>query len=321
MVEIRVAAKCTEVTPQCPVEGTIYGYAPDLVFSVEFCLIFGACSLIQLGQMIRWRLWSFSIAVILGSSTEVIGYFGRILLNRNPYSSAGFKTQICTLTLAPAFWSAAIYLTLKHAVNILGQQNSALRAKWYPYLFVTCDTVSLILQGAGGGLAAAAKTTKASDMGSNVMLAGIVWQVVTLTIFGVMSGHFLLRIKNAPKDGLTVEARKVWNSRNFWVFFWGIFVAFITTYVRCVYRIAEMAGGWKNHIMQNELDFTILESIMCSVSVIALCITPPGYFFPQMRGDYTRLVKEVDVKEMKDVKDVKVSISLWPEPPRYQEFI
>lgn len=60
---------------------------------------------------------------------------------------------------------------------------------------------------------------------------------------------------------------------------------------------------------------------MCSVSVIALCITPPGYFFPQMRGDYTRLVKEVDVKEMKDVKDVKVSISLWPEPPRYQEFI
>ena len=73
MVEIRAAAKCTEVTPQCPVEGTIYGYAPDLVFSIEFCLIFGACSLIQLGQMIRWRLWSFSIAVILGSSTEVIG--------------------------------------------------------------------------------------------------------------------------------------------------------------------------------------------------------------------------------------------------------
>jgi ferredoxin-like protein FixX len=73
MVEIRAAAKCTEVTSQCPVEGTIYGYAPNLVFSIEFCLIFGICSLSQLGQKIRWRLWSFSIAVILGCLTEVIG--------------------------------------------------------------------------------------------------------------------------------------------------------------------------------------------------------------------------------------------------------
>ncbi|KZN84161.1 Sphingoid long-chain base transporter [Penicillium chrysogenum] len=262
MIKIRAAAKCTEVTPQCPVEGTIYGYAPDLVFSIEFCSIFGVCSLIQLGQLIRYRLWSFSIAVVLGALTEVIGYFGRILLNKNPYSSAGFKTQICTLTLAPAFWSAAIYLTLKHGVNVLGQEYSTLRAKWYPYIFVTCDVISLILQGAGGGLAAAAaKTSKTSDIGSDVMMAGIVWQVVTLTVFAVMSGHFLLCIKNAPKDGLTVEARKVWNSRNFWIFFWGIFVAFVTTYVRCVYRIAEMAGGWKNPIMQDELDFTILESM------------------------------------------------------------
>ncbi|KAF7519842.1 hypothetical protein PCG10_009741 [Penicillium crustosum] len=235
MVEIRAAAiKCTEVTPQYPVENTIYGYAPDFVLSIEFCLIFGVCSLIQLGQIIRWRLWSFSAAVLLGSLTEMI---------------------------APAFWSAAIYLTLKHGVNILGQQHSTLRAKWYPYIFVTCDVISLILQGAGGGLAAAAKTSKTSDMGSNVMLAGIVWQVVTLTVFGVMSGHFLLRIKNAPKDGLTAEAHKVWNSRNFWVFFWGIFASFMTTYIRCVYRIAEMAGGWKNPIMQEELDFTILESM------------------------------------------------------------
>ena len=138
--------------------------------------------------------------------------------------------------MAPAFWSAAIYLTLKHEVNVLGQQYSPLKAEWYPYIFVSCDIISLILQGAGGGLAATAKTQNASAVGSNVMMAGIVWQVVTLTMFGLMSVHFLLRIKGAPKDRLTVKAQKVWNSRKFWMFFWGIFVAFITTYARCVYR-------------------------------------------------------------------------------------
>ncbi|KAJ5301684.1 hypothetical protein N7508_006547 [Penicillium antarcticum] len=251
---------CKEVVPECPVEGTIYGYAPDYSTTVEFCVIFAICCLVQLVQMFRWRLWSFSVSVILGALTEVIGYFGRILLNQNPYSSIGFQTQIVTLTLAPAFWSAAIYLTLKHEVNVLGPQYSLIRAKWYPYIFVTCDLISLVLQGAGGGISATAKTTRMIDMGSHIMMAGIVWQVVTLTFFAMMSVLFLLRIRGAMKEELTFEAQRVWKSSKFWSFFWGIAIAFSTTYVRCVYRIVEMAGGWKNEIMQDEFSFTLFES-------------------------------------------------------------
>lgn len=165
-----------------------------------------------------------------------IGYVGRILLHNNAYSSTGFETQICTLTMAPAFWSAAIYLTLKHEVNILGPKFSILRAKWYPFIFVTCDLISLSLQGAGGGLAATATTTQGSAVGSDVMLAGIVWQVATLTVFGILSVQFFLRVKKAPKYQLSVDSQKLWKSRKFWFFCWGIFVAFTTTYIRCVYR-------------------------------------------------------------------------------------
>lgn len=64
---------CTEVTADCPVSGTIYGYAPNIVASYAFCIIFGLCALTQLVQMIKWRMWSFGIAVILGASSEVIG--------------------------------------------------------------------------------------------------------------------------------------------------------------------------------------------------------------------------------------------------------
>lgn len=39
---------------------------------------------------------------------------------------------------------------------------------------------------------------------------------------------------------------------------------------------------------------------MCAIAVIALCVTPPGYFFPQMRSDYAKPMKEAkEVKEMK----------------------
>ncbi|KAJ5710565.1 hypothetical protein N7488_004721 [Penicillium malachiteum] len=230
------SSDCTAVTPDCPVEGTIYDYAPNAAASYAFCIIFGICSIVQILQMLKWRTWSFGIAMFLGASSEVIGYIGRILLHNNAYSSAGFETQICTLCLAPAFWSAAIYLTLKHEVNVLGPELSPLKSRWYPYIFVTCDIISLSLQGAGGGLAATATTNHGTAQGSDIMLAGIVWQVVTLTVFGIFSAQFFLRVKRTPKYQLSNEAQKVWESRKFRFFCLGIFISFASTYVRYVYR-------------------------------------------------------------------------------------
>lgn len=138
--------------------------------------------------------------------------------------------------MAPAFWSTAIYLTLKHEVTVLAPNLSPLKAKRYPYIFVSCDLVSLSLQGAGGGLAATAKTSHGSAVGSNVMMAGIVWQVATLAVFGVLSVLFFARVRKTPKYQLSAEAQKVWESRRFWGFCGGIVVAFVATFVRCVYR-------------------------------------------------------------------------------------
>lgn len=52
----------------------------------------------------------------------------------------------------------------------------------------------------------------------------------------------------------------------------------------------------------------LMDPRMCAVAVIALCVTPPGYFFPQMRGNYAGSVK--------DMKKVKSPVLLHPEPQR-----
>jgi hypothetical protein len=165
------------------------------------------------------------------------GYIGRLLLNKNPYSTAGFEMQICTLGLGPAFWSAGIYLTLKHEVTILGREYSLIRPEWYPYIFITCDLISLSLQGGGGGIAATAgHDLDMQSVGTNIMMAGIVWQVVTLTTFAVVSVHFFMRIRRVPHAKLTVQAQELWESNKFRLFCWGVAIAFIATYARCVYR-------------------------------------------------------------------------------------
>lgn len=119
------------------------------------------------------------IAVSLGCLAECIGYVGRIMMSNNPYDDLGFKIQIVLLIFAPAFLAAGIYLTLKHVVIQFGEEWSRLSPNWYTYVFIACDVSSLVLQSAGGAMAATADPGEnTGDIGTSIMVAGIIWQVV-----------------------------------------------------------------------------------------------------------------------------------------------
>ena len=86
---------------------------------------------------------------------------------------------VTTVIFAPAFLAAGIYLTLKHIVIQFGSQWSLLKPNWYTYIFIACDILSLVMQSAGGALAATADPGEnIGDIGTDIMIAGIIWQVV-----------------------------------------------------------------------------------------------------------------------------------------------
>lgn len=167
-----------------------------------------------------------------------------------------------------AFFAAAIYLTLKHAILTIGGQYSRLPAKYYTWIFILCDLFSLILQGAGGGLAATADSDSSASTGNNLMMAGIVFQVFTLLIFACLSGEYFYRALSRRSEWSQSVVNLV-SSKRFKLFVGSILVAFTVIFVRCVYRIAEMAGGWRNDIMQNEAEFIVLDGVYVS-----------SFFFP-----------------------------------------
>ena len=170
---------CESVTPECPVEGTIYGYTPSLGANAFFAGFFGLALIFQLYFGIRHKTWTYMIAVSLGCLAECVGYIGRVMMSNNPYNDIGFQVQIVLLIFAPAFLAAGIYLTLKHVVIQFGEEWSRLRPNWYTYVFIACDVTSLLMQSAGGALAATADPGESiGDTGTNLMIAGIIWQVV-----------------------------------------------------------------------------------------------------------------------------------------------
>lgn len=192
--------------------------------------------------------------------------------------------------MGPAWLAMGIYLTLKHVVKAFGSQYSYLRPQYYTWLFIGGDCVSLSLQAAGGGLSAGANGNSSQlSLGSNIAIAGIIMQVVTLAIFAVLAGLFFLRrhlaLRNTipgKEDEETSVTPQLLQTLRFKLFAGAVVIAFLTIFTRCVYRIAEMMGGWGNPLMQDENEFIALDSVMCAIAAIALTLFHPGFCFPQM---------------------------------------
>lgn len=282
---IAVSPLCTEVTPDCPVEGTLYGYFPNLETNAFFAAFFGLCFLIQLFLGIKYRTWTYLIALGFGCLGEMIGYIGRIMLNANPYADkGGFEMQLCCLIISPAFISAGVYLVLKHVVMEFGEEWSRLKPKWYTWIFITADVISLVLQAIGGGTAATADPgSKALDTGTDLMIAGIVWQVVSLLAFGYFLCEYAFRTWGRRNE-LSPHGTTIFRSTKFRLFICGVILAYLTIFVRCVYRIPELTGGWGSPMMRNEVEFIVLEGVMIVLAVMTLTACHPGYCFPILGG-------------------------------------
>lgn len=273
---------CVEVGPECPVEGTLYGYYPSLGANAFFAAFFGLCCIANLVFGIRYKTWTFMIALCLGCLGEVVGYIGRILMNDNPYHGSAFEIQITCLIISPAFIAAGIYLTLKHIVLTFGTEWSRLRPSMYTWIFISCDILSLVLQGAGGGLAAAADPgSSLQDVGTDMMIAGVIFQVVVLVIFGAAVVDYFIRT-NRRRGQLSSDALSLAASTRFRLFIGAIVVAYLGILIRCAYRIPELTGGWRSELMRNETDFIVLEGVMIVISVAALTIFHPGFCFPAL---------------------------------------
>lgn len=128
---------CTEVTPECPVEYTTYGYYPSLGGNIVLLVIFALCFFGQIAIGWKTKVRAFTTVVAIGCGLEAIGYGGRLMMNENPWSSDGFKMQVCCLILAPSFLAAGFYLTVKHLVIYLGRESSRLAPRWYTWIVRT----------------------------------------------------------------------------------------------------------------------------------------------------------------------------------------
>ena len=101
---------------------------------------------------------------------------------------------IC-LTIAPAFLSGGIYLCLSRIIIVYGEHLARFKPRTYTIIFVCSDIFALVLQAIGGALADTADTgSDLQQTGINIMIAGLAFQVVSLTIFIALCLDFGWRV-------------------------------------------------------------------------------------------------------------------------------
>jgi hypothetical protein len=110
------------------------------------------------------------------------------------------RRYLIPLTIGPAFLTGSIYLCLARIIVAYGADISRFKPRTYAIFFMCSDFFALILQGAGGGLAATATTKSGSNAGRYIMIAGLALQVLSLAVFMALWLDFILRMRKAGRS-------------------------------------------------------------------------------------------------------------------------
>ena len=309
------------------------------VANILFLVIFAITFVMTCLMWIKSRYWWFNVSWTCGTALEFLGFLGRVLSFDDMTKFDYYLLQLITLTLSPVFLMAGIYFLFGQLVVIHGRQYSMLKPLHYSYIFITCDVVSLVVQAVGGGMTSiAAQRYENVDSGTYTMIAGIAFQVFSMSVFLTFwfvfcwniyfrdisvneskpSSYYqkkslitfiklLLNGDDANKYKLQVldkhynlgyqdlRGRPLYN-----YYAIAITSAVIAVYIRCVYRVVELAQGFRGYLITHEAYIMTLDAAMIAICCIIFMLFHPQFVMGSINVIGFRSIAKNQDQEMGD---------------------
>lgn len=244
----------------------IYGYTPSFALAVLADVIFFIFFIIHLWQVARYRSWYF-VTFPIGLVLEVVGYVARTLSARaDPYHLIFFVLQYFFIVTAPVLFSAALYAVLSGLIRRLGRAHAVLPPRAILRIFIASDVVATATQITGAALIGVRQGNREDPtIGSDILLAGLAFQVFAMGIFVILTTAFLARAGPAAikKSGLAA-------------FVAAFSAATLLVYLRTCFRLAETVEGLDGNLSSHELYFGVLEFAPVVVAVTLMTVWHPG---------------------------------------------
>lgn len=273
-----------------PVEGVEgpYGYIPSYAAGIAFCVVFGLSMLGHTFTSVKYKTW-WQFIFAIGALGELIGWAGRTWSHNCPYQTTPFLIQICSLILAPAFFTAGIYVILGRLIVTLGRHTSPIPPVAYLYIFCTIDVISLVIQAVGGAMASIAfqqTPVGDTDKGTRIMVAGILFQLAAIAIFSALFTWVIL--KGLQSRGEILKQAKIR------MVIAATCISVLVLVIRAIYRTIELLQGWDGYLITTEPYFLALDGAMMVISVAVFNFARPGWAEPWKKTSVSETVSEVD---------------------------
>ncbi|KAJ8489800.1 hypothetical protein ONZ51_g2711 [Trametes cubensis] len=277
---------------QDPQQEDLYGYVPTRYVCFTFVALFGVSTAIHLAEAIYWRMtWLLATACFAGVS-EVIGWSARLWSSYSPFAQDPYIMQLCVTIIAPSPLVAALFILFGRISERLGAQYGRLSPMWYSVIFLTCDIISLVTQGVGGGIAGSSiGNISEVNLGGNIMLAGIIFQLTSITIFVVLMIEYFVRyfvdkpLRQSQKGIASEEAfastRGVL-TKKLQLLTVSLLAMTLFLVIRSVYRMIELIDGFEGEIIQTEIWFNIFDGAMVVCAIYTLNVLHPGWLLEDM---------------------------------------
>ncbi|GAA5924027.1 RTA1 domain-containing protein [Sporobolomyces koalae] len=244
-----------------------YGYVPAISYGAAFIALFSLTLIVHTTQIVVTRRMWFMICMSLGCLGEVIGWIFRLVSHWKPEAKDPYVGQIAILIISPTFFSGALYWALGIIIQLVAPRHSLLSAKWFKITFVVADFISLVVQGVGGGIAGSAETQPDLDLGSNIMLGGIVFQLVVMLIYVAYGAFWVYKAR--------VEIKS--SGRKMRTMIWALFAASLCIIARGIFRTIELAEGFSGFLAVNE-PYILLDALPVLLCSLILNVIHPAQY-------------------------------------------
>lgn len=140
------------------------------------------------------------------------------------------------------------------SVVYLDPELSRFAPKYYYWIFIPCDIVSLALQSAGGALSS--NSTGSSQSAVDISIGGLSFQVFSLVVFVLLAIDYAIRYlrHRRGREGKPLPAR-------FKAFVAFLSLSIICILMRCIYRIDELSDGYNGPLIHDQGLFIGLEGV------------------------------------------------------------
>ncbi|KAJ5702612.1 hypothetical protein N7488_010160 [Penicillium malachiteum] len=295
----------TDTSSNEGIDFALYRYTPSIAAAAVFTGIFLHLSILHLIRLLRNRQYFF-IPFILGLLFECAGYIARIFSHFDTMALGPYIAQTMLILVAPPLFAASIYMTLGRIIVKLGAEDkSIIPVRFLTKIFVIGDVISFLLQCGGGGFMAAG-TLSAMNTGANIVVGGLVVQLLFFGLFVYVSASVHWRLKRHPQynhvcesvSSYSPETQMTWES-----LMWAIYAASLLILVRSVFRVVEFVEGNDGFIMHREYLLYIFDACLMSLTGIVLLAVYPGSFLGRRGNKRDDLYNRLSMLDMEPDED------------------